>query len=118
MRKIKLIILFPIFILLILTGCTYKGYTGDYSNLYTVAINSILWNNGHSFSADKYINPHIEIIDEDMYGRVMFTYYEKYYAGANISFSALIICQNSNDKYVFYYEDVNSLKSKYYTLKV
>ena len=31
----------------------------------------------------------------------MFSYYEKYYAGAYISFSALIICQNSNENEVF-----------------
>ena len=42
-----------------------------------------------------------------MYGRIMFTYYEKYYVGADISFSSLIICQQSNEKDVFYYEDIN-----------
>jgi len=93
--------------LISLTGCLYRGYSGDYSDLYTVAINSVLWNNGHSFSADKYVNPKIEIIDEDIYGRIMFTYYEKYYAGADISFSSLIICQHSDEKDVFYYEDIN-----------
>ncbi len=107
MKKIGLMLVLSIFILVILTGCTYKGYSGEYLDLYTVAINSVLWNNGHSFSADKYINPQIDIIDQDMYGRTMFTYYEKYYAGANISFSALIICQHSNQKDVFYYEDIN-----------
>ena len=107
MRKKRLIALLQILILVFLTGCTYNGYSGDRSDLYTVAINSVLWNNGHSFSADKYINPQIEIIDEDLYGRTMFTYHEKYYASANISFSALIICQASDEKDVFYYEDVN-----------
>lgn len=107
MKKIMLIIILPMFILFILIGCAYKGYSGDYLDLYTVAINSVLWNNGHSFNADKYINPEIIIIDKDMYGRTMFMYYEKYYAGANISFSSLIISQNSNEKEVFYYEDIN-----------
>lgn len=107
MKRIKSMILLPIFILVTLTGCAYKGYSGEHIDLYTVAINSVLWNNGHSFSADKYINPQIEIIDEDMYGRTMFTYYETYYAGAGISFSALIICQYSNEREVFYYEDIN-----------
>lgn len=107
MKKIVTLSLLNLFILLCITGCKYKGYSGDYPNLYTVAINSVLWNNGHSFSADKYADSKIEIIDEDKYGRIMFTYYEKYYAGADISFSALIICQYSNEKEVFYYEDIN-----------
>ena len=91
MKKIVTLSLLNLFILLCITGCKYKGYSGDYPNLYTVAINSVLWNNGHSFSADKYADSKIEIIDEDKYGRIMFTYYEKYYAGADISFSALKI---------------------------
>ncbi len=106
MKKTKLLLL-SIFMVIILTSCFYRGYSGGYSDLYTVAINSILWNNGHSFSADKYIDPKIEIIDKDKFGRTMFTYYEKYYAGADISFSALVICQHSNEKEVFYYEDIN-----------
>lgn len=105
MKKIRLLIL--TMLTLCLTGCFYRGYSGDYSDLYTVAINSVQWNNGHSFSADKYANPKIEIIDKDIYGRTMFTYYEKYYAGADISFSSLIICQYSNEQEVYYYEDIN-----------
>lgn len=105
MKKV-LALLLCVVILIGLTACTYKGYSGAYSDLYTVAINSVLWNNGHSFSADKYQNSQIQIIEKDMYGRTMFTYYEKYYAGASISFSALIVCQTSNEKEVFYYEDV------------
>ena len=102
----KVLTLLCVFIIVGLTACSYKGYSGVHSDLFTVAINSVLWNNGHSFSADKYKNPQIQIIEEDMYGRTMFTYYEKYYAGAYISFSALIICQNSNENEVFYYEDI------------
>ena len=30
----------------------------------SLAINSVLWNNGHSFSADKYVNPKIEIMEK------------------------------------------------------
>lgn len=105
MKKVFTLFLVQLFILIGLTGCAYKGYSGDYPNLYTVAINSVLWNNGHSFSADRYIDPKIEIIDEDRYGRIMFTYYEKYYG--DLSFSALVICQHSNEKDVFYYEDMN-----------
>lgn len=107
MKKMLLTIL--LLFMMILTSCRYNGYSGNYSNLYSVAINSVLWLNGHSWDADYECNPYIEIIDEDQYGRIMFTYYEKYYSGADISFSALIICQDSNEKEVFYYEDVNFL---------
>ncbi|MBO5772707.1 MAG: hypothetical protein J6R37_02780 [Clostridia bacterium] len=90
-----------------LSGCAYKGYSGDYLDLYTVAINSVLWLNGYSWGADYLCDAQIEIIEEDSFGRKMFTYYELYYGGSNISFSALIICQYSNENEVFYYEDVN-----------
>ncbi len=107
MKRILALIFLPLLMLVGLTGCTYPGYSGDFPDLYTVAINSVLWNNGHSFGAERYINSQIEIIDEDIYGRIMFTYYEKYYAGADISFSTLVICQHTNENEVFYYEDKN-----------
>ena len=42
----------------------------------------------------------------------MFTYYERYYSGANLSFSALIISQQSSEEYVYYYEDDNYIIMK------
>lgn len=105
MKRIILMIL--LIFTTILTSCGYGGYSGNYSDLYSVAINSVLWLNGYSWGADYECNPSIEVIDEDSYGRTMFIYYEKYYKGADISFSALIICQDSNEKEVFFYEDIN-----------
>ena len=105
MKRIILIIL--LISTIPLTSCGYTEYSGDDSDLYTVAINSVLYLNGYSWGADFECDPSIEIIDEDNYGRIMFSYYEKYYKGANIAFSALIVCQNSNEKEVFYYEDIN-----------
>ena len=63
---------------LVFNGCTYKEYKGEYPDLYTVAINSILWNNGHSYGADKAVDSNIEVIETDEYGRILFSYYEKY----------------------------------------
>lgn len=105
MKKVILLIMMPFFLLLI--SCFYRGYSGEDANLYTVAINSVPWLNGHSWSADFESDPQLEIIDTDQYKRIMFIYYEKYYSGSDISFSSLIICQTSNEKEVFYYEDVN-----------
>ena len=110
MKKILLII--SLLLITVLASCGYSGYTGSHSDLYTEAINSVPWLNGHSWGADFICDPHIEIIDEDQYGRIMFTYREKYYSGADISFSALIICQGSNEKEVFYYEDENYIVKK------
>ena len=108
MKKARL----PLVLLLALAlttcgGCTYRGYSGDRADLYTVAIHSVLWNNGHSFSADRYTDPQIEIVDRDAYGRTLFTYREKYYNGGGVSFSALVVCQSSNETEAYYYEDVN-----------
>ena len=105
MKRIILMIL--LIFTTILTSCGYSGYSGNRSDLYSVASNSVLWLNGYSWGADYECDPQIEIIEEDVFGRTMFIYYEKYYKGSDISFSALIICQDSNEKEVFFYEDIN-----------
>ena len=110
MKRIILMIL--LIFIAILTSCGYSGYSGKHSDLYSVAANSVLWLNGYSWGADYECDPSIEVIEEDSYGRTMFTYYEKYYKGADISFSALIICQDSNEKEVFFYEDINYIIKK------
>ena len=92
---------------MMLTSCGYRGYSGNRLDLFSVATNSVLYLNGYSWEADFQCDPSIEVIEEDDYGRTMFSYHEKYYKGADISFSALIICQASNEKEVFFYEDVN-----------
>lgn len=109
MKKIFLLLI-PI--LMLLTSCGYKGYSNNNLELYSTAVNSVLWINGYSWSADFECDPQIEIIDKDEYGRVLYTYYEKYYKGSNLSFSSLIVCQNSNEKEVYYYEDINYIVKK------
>ena len=120
MKRIILMIL--LIFTTILTSCGYSGYSGNRSDLYSVASNSVLWLNGYSWGADFACDPIIEVIEEDSYGRTMFTYYEKYYKGSNsdISFSALIICQDSNEKEVFFYEDINYIikEQKLYYLNI
>lgn len=111
MKKILPIVLLIILVPFILTAC-YKEYTGDHPELYTVAINSLLWTNGYTHGADFYFNSEIEIIDKDKYGRVMFTYNEEDFAYSDIAFTALVVCQNSNKSEVYYYEDVNFIVKK------
>lgn len=88
-----------------LVGCK-KNYSGDYPELYTVAIHSLLWNKGFSTKTDKFCDPTIEIIENDHYGRVLFQYTEKSFT-SDIAFSSLVIMQFSTKEYVYYYEDFN-----------
>lgn len=96
----------------ILAGCEYKGYSGEYVDLYTVAINSVLWNLGHSYSTDFTKDSEIEIIETDGFGRTLFSYHEKYYSGGELSYSALIVSQYSSNGQVYYYEDCNYIVKK------
>ena len=105
MKKILLMLL--LIFVTILSSCGYSGYSGNRSDLYSVAINSVLYLNGYSWTADYQCDANIEIIEVDNYGRTIFSYSEKHYKGSNISFSALIVCQKSTEKEVFFYEDIN-----------
>ena len=116
MKKIISLFLSLVFTLIIFSGCKYKGYSGVNPDLFTVAINSVLWTNGYSWGADFVCDSTVEVIDKDSYGRTIFAYCEKYYKGGDITFSALIICQYSNEKEVFYYEDTNYIIKKEVTL--
>lgn len=103
--------LFIIFIFLTficsLSGCRYKGYGGEHPDLYTVAIHSVLWNNGYSYATERVTDSKIEELEKDKFGRTLFVYFEKYYSGGEIVFSTLLIQQYSTEKYVYYYEDKN-----------
>lgn len=106
MKKAISLILLSILALIILTGC-YFDYAGDHADLYTVAINSILWTNGYTWGADHPMESVVEILEQDQYGRTLFTYYECRYQASTLAFSSLAVCQSSNEQFVFYYEDVN-----------
>ena len=89
-----------------IVGC-YNHYAGDHEDLYTVAINSLLWNLGHSYLTEYACDSEITIIEEDSHGRILFSYTEKYFAGDDIAFSSLLICQKIADDCVYYYPDYN-----------
>ena len=89
-------------------GCGFWGYySGKHVDLYTVAVNSVLWNKGYMSHTERLTNPQIKIIEKDEFGRTLFTYYEKGYGC--VSFSSLMVSQGSVDGYVYYYEDKNYL---------
>ena len=82
-------------------------YKGEYPDLYTVAVNSILWNKGYSQYHHSTGQSKIEILEKDDYGRTLFTYLELANAEAN-----LVISQYSEGDYVYYYEDFNFLQKE------
>ena len=104
-RKAILILTVFLFIIVALTSCQ-QNYSGEHRDLYTVAINSLLWNKGMSSQADKLCDPSIVIIEKDIYGRVLFQYTEKSF-NDKVAFSAILVLQSTNDNCVYYYEDCN-----------
>lgn len=101
MKKIFSLVLF--FALLIsMMGCGFKVERPD---LYTVALNSLLWIRGASFQSDFDGPPYIEIVETDSYGRVLFSYREK--SWGEKSFASMLIMQKAEDGYVYFYPDVN-----------
>jgi hypothetical protein len=87
-----------------LSACQFTGYKGEFPALYTVAVNSLLAIRGYHSHGDALIR----IVEEDSYGRVLFSYYEDSYYGEGWpnSFSYLI-CQKTDETYVYFYPDYN-----------
>ena len=102
----KTIIVGAAIILLVCTlaGCIFTGYKGKYPALYTEAVNSILAIKGYH----SHGSPLIELVEEDSFGRLLFSYYEDshYGKGWPNAFSYLI-CQKIDETYVYYYPDYN-----------
>ena len=107
MKRILLTVL-AVIMLFSVGGCSKKPYAGDRADLYTVALNSLLWVSGVSWEGDKETDPTIEILEEDSYGRVLFTYREKNF-GSVMSFCSMLIMQKTEDGSVYFYPDVNAV---------
>ena len=86
-----------------------RYYRGDYPELYTVAINSILGSRGYrQYSLPTPVILHV--IDVDAYGRALFFYTELYFRSeenARISAYSLVISQGSDGEYVYFYPHYN-----------
>ena len=91
------------FLVCTLAGCLqYTGYKGEYPALYTEAVNSILAIKGFHNHGDALIN----LVEEDSFGRILFSYYDdSYYYGEY--FLSYLICQKIDETYVYYYPDYN-----------
>jgi len=103
MKKINLLLLFILFNFS-LFGCTIdRTYQGDYPELVTVAMYSLLNTNGYVRENHGYVSPEVKVLEEDNYGRKMFAYCEDQY-GFVVS---ILIIQYSDDEYAYYYPDYN-----------
>lgn len=81
-------------------GIPFKGYTGEYPQLFTVAVNSIPDAKGYYVSEVKH-QPGISLIEEDSQGRQMFCYCED---DNNGTVMYLLICHSYDDENAYYYE--------------
>ncbi|MDE6613304.1 MAG: hypothetical protein K2K28_01980, partial [Clostridia bacterium] len=73
-------------IIILFAGCGFRGYySGKDVDLYTVAVNSVLWNKVYLHQTERLENPQIKIIEKDEFGRTMFTYYERGYGCVSFS---------------------------------
>lgn len=100
-------ILLGVILIFSFSGCKEDKYSGQYPELYTVAVNSLLWNKGISTETDKLCDPTITVMEKDDYGRILFEYTEKSFT-QDIAFSSLLIMQAKNEQFVYYYEDYNA----------
>ncbi|MBQ7374251.1 MAG: hypothetical protein IJW64_06825 [Clostridia bacterium] len=100
-----------IFFIVLITGCTLpsSSYTGEYVDMYSVANESLVWNNGKIMGADYFYSPKIKVIEKDSYNRVLFAYPVRC---GKIEYVSLIIMQASNDENAWFYEDLNYICKK------
>ena len=83
-----------------LTSCfrTDVTYTGDFPELFSVALHSLLGAKG--YEGGHLSSPSIRVLEEDSYGRVLFLYHEDWI------YSNLII-QKFDDDYAYFYPYYN-----------
>ena len=103
MKKFKFIKVFVMVLILYMAGCRSIDvtYNGEYPELFTVAINSLLGVVG--YTAGHMLQPELELLEEDDYGRQLFSYFED----RRTSTFSLIIAQKEINGYVYFYPHDN-----------
>ena len=99
MKKIISLVLIVFTVLsLIGASCIYY-YEGPNYDLFTVAMNSLVFTTGYVPGSIQSKGPMVKILEKDMYGRVMFIYHEKDLVEAY----TLLISQKIDNDNVYYY---------------
>jgi hypothetical protein len=92
-------------------------YTGDYPELYSVALSSILGTRGDAGipgPSPMPLQPNIVVIEEDDYGRVIFSYDEgTTNLGSPMVNDNRVIMQKTEGDYVYFYPHYNFISSSY-----
>ena len=100
-RRVLIVFSLAIVIIFGVSGCWNRNYRGDYPELFTVAMNSLLGATGLTLHMRP--DPMITIMEEDNYGRVLFLYAE----GGEVNTLSLLISQKSDDRHVYFYPHYN-----------
>ena len=99
-RKVIKIIALVIIFILSTSGCGSRYYRGDYPELFTVALNSLLGARG--VANNEIDDPRIIVLEEDNHGRTLFVYGERRELGISI-----LISQKSDGDNVYFYPHYN-----------
>jgi len=84
----------------ILSGCHDKfRYYGKYPECFSVAVYNLLGITGHEMDE-------IKVLDQDSKGRILFSFYSWGFSiGENPDLYSVLICQKTDDEYVYFYPD-------------
>lgn len=98
-------------IVFLISSCgflNYSGYSGEHTDMYSVAVNNVFGVQGHLSNGEVLYDPEIHIVETDNYGRTLF-FYSEYYDSAidsQIDYGmAFVVMQYSKDGYAYYYAD-------------
>ena len=108
-RELILVLSFTIFLTACLPPIEFE-YIGDYPELYSVAINSILGARGYGVA--HMTQPNIIVLEEDDYGRILFSYSESAAAGnTGVSPFNRVIIQKTDGDYAYFYPHYNFISN-------
>ena len=89
----------------LLASCNQDDYRGEYPELYSVAVNSILGASGFVEGPPRrHASPSIVVLRVDDYGRVLFSYSERL---LGVSPTNRVIMQKTEDGYAYFYPHYN-----------
>ena len=92
-------------------GCK-DGWAGKNPDLYTVAINTLPFSCGFSAQTDFLYDPEIKVIERNNSGKILFSYTERCFHDRKLSYSALLVCQKSENENVYFYPNSYYIKQK------